>query len=163
MFRSATMLRSVMVAGVVGGLILVSGCEPMMSSSSVTSANLGSFEGTTFASEILDSDEVVIVDFTASWCPPCQDLKPILHELDEEGIAKVVEIDVDRHNDVAARFSVTNIPRLLIMKNGEIENDLTGFQTKANLERIVAKVKKTSNTKTSNTKASNTKTGNQVH
>ena len=54
----------------------------------------------------------VLLYFTASWCGPCQQLKPILKSIAEEGLATVVEIDVDEHGDLADTHEVQGIPLL---------------------------------------------------
>lgn len=54
----------------------------------------------------------VLLYFTASWCGPCQQLKPILKSMAEEGLVNVVEIDVDDHGDLADTHEVQGIPLL---------------------------------------------------
>lgn len=57
----------------------------------------------------------LIVDFAATWCPPCQKLKPYFHSLSEEyaGKVKMVSIDVDENKELAAKYEVSSIPTLL--------------------------------------------------
>lgn len=63
--------------------------------------------------------ELVLVDFYADWCGPCQMLAPELERLSEELGVKVVKINVDEVSEVARRFRIMSIPTLLLYKNGE--------------------------------------------
>lgn len=71
--------------------------------------------------EIINQDRPVLVDFYADWCGPCKIQSPILHELKDkmgEEIS-VIKIDVDKNQNLAARFQIRSIPTLMIFKNGE--------------------------------------------
>lgn len=63
--------------------------------------------------------ELVLVDFYADWCGPCQMLAPELERLSDELGVKVVKINVDEVSEVARRFRIMSIPTLLLYKNGE--------------------------------------------
>lgn len=63
--------------------------------------------------------ELVLVDFYADWCGPCQMLAPELERLSDELGIKVVKINVDEVSEVARRFRIMSIPTLLLYKNGE--------------------------------------------
>jgi len=81
-----------------------------------------------FHENVLKSDVPVLVDFTATWCPPCQMMKPFVHKIGETygSRLKVVEVDVDEHPYLANHFQVTGIPRLMVIKGGKIEADEVG-------------------------------------
>ena len=81
----------------------------------------------------------VVVDFTASWCPPCKALAPVLEQVASEyaGLAKVVKVDVDANNQLAAQFGVSSIPNILFFKNGQIVNQAVGFQSEARLKSLI--------------------------
>jgi thioredoxin 1 len=98
------------------------------------------FAGTDVFDQISASDTPVIVDFTATWCGPCQKLKPILHELESEGKVKVVMVDVDQHPGVAEAFGVTGIPHLVFVKDGKFAESSIGLQPKEKLEDILGKL-----------------------
>jgi thioredoxin 1 len=82
----------------------------------------------TFDSEVMKSNEVVIVDFWAEWCGPCKRIAPILEELASEyaGRAKVVKVDVDANQEVAGRFRIQSIPTLLFFKGGQMVDSVIG-------------------------------------
>lgn len=78
----------------------------------------------------------MIVDFSATWCPPCRQLKPIFEKLAEEfrGRVTFVTIDVDQNPELAASYNVQSIPMMVfINKDGQIQNTLVGFQDRDQL------------------------------
>lgn len=86
-------------------------------------------------------DGVVLVDFYADWCGPCKMLAPVLEELAEdlEGKAKVVKVNVDKENALAAKYQVQSIPSLKLMKDGKVIDETMGFQPKPKLAEFVNK------------------------
>ncbi len=85
------------------------------------------------------SKGLVLVDFWAEWCPPCRQLSPVLAELDTyyDGKMKLVKINVDDHAELAQRFQIQSIPTLLLKKEGEIVERLSGFRSLDELKAIV--------------------------
>lgn len=85
-----------------------------------------------FNSEVLNSKEVVLVDFSAEWCGPCKMLAPIIDELSKEmeGKSKVFKMDVDQSGDIAQKYNIMNVPTVMIFKNGEVVEKVVGFQPK---------------------------------
>lgn len=80
----------------------------------------------------IKSEKVQLVDFSATWCGPCQMLAPVLEAVSEEMQENVefYNVDVDENPDLAERFGIASIPALVLMKNGEKVDMQVGFQPK---------------------------------
>ncbi|OZC03522.1 thioredoxin [Rubricoccus marinus] len=89
----------------------------------------------TFESDVLNSDQPVLVDFWATWCGPCRTIAPTIEELATEydGRAKVVKLDVDNNPLVAQQFSIRSIPSLLFFKDGKPVDQMVGVVPKKTL------------------------------
>ena len=88
---------------------------------------------------LLKENEVVVVDFWATWCGPCQMVGPIIEELaaDYAGRAAIGKCDVDANSELPAQFGVRNIPTILFFKKGELVNKLVGAQPKAKFVEVL--------------------------
>ena len=79
----------------------------------------------------LINDDLVLVDFFATWCGPCKMLGPVLEELSEERESvKIVKIDVDECSSIARSFGIMSVPTLVLFKNGEELKRMTGYTSK---------------------------------
>lgn len=85
---------------------------------------------------------ISLVDFWAAWCMPCKMMAPILNEVAEEsnGKARICKLDVQQYQSVAAKYSVRNIPTLILFKDGKEINRFVGVKTKDFLLKEIAKV-----------------------
>ena len=84
--------------------------------------------------EITSSDKTVLLDFYADWCGPCRMVAPIVHEIAEENPQYVVgKINVDDEPELAVQFDVMTIPTLVVLKGGEIINQVSGARPKAQI------------------------------
>lgn len=84
-----------------------------------------------FKAEVVDSKQTVLLDFWATWCPPCLMQSPIIDEIaDEHPEIKVGKINVDEQPQLAAAFAVENIPTLVIVENGINKEVLVGLHDK---------------------------------
>lgn len=81
--------------------------------------------------------EVVLVDFYATWCGPCQMLAPVLEELDKKGKVKIVKIDVDSIPELARQFRVMSIPTVMLFKNGQFVKKQLGYMPLEALKEFV--------------------------
>jgi len=84
-----------------------------------------------FEEEVLRSEKPVLLDFYADWCGPCRMVAPAVQEIAEENDhIKVGKINVDQQMELAARFQVTSIPLLVVMKDGKVVNQALGARPK---------------------------------
>ncbi len=87
------------------------------------------FDEKNFEKEVLEEKEkIVLVDFSAEWCPPCQAMKPILEEISEKyKEIKLGEVDVEKNVKLAQNYQIISIPTLIFFKEGKIIERITGF------------------------------------
>ena len=105
-------------------------------------ADVQSFTSANFESEVLKASGPVLVDFTATWCQPCQRLAPVIDEVAKEFLpkgVKVGKVDVDENQDLAARYGVMSVPTLLFFKGGQVK-DQASFSPKAKIAEKLNKV-----------------------
>jgi thioredoxin 1 len=91
-------------------------------------ANAAAVTDATFEEEVLKSSVPVLVDFWAAWCGPCKVIAPTVDQLAVEyaGKMKVVKLDVDANVEISSRYSVLNIPTLMLFKNGQAVEKMIG-------------------------------------
>ena len=92
-----------------------------------------------FNEEVLNSDKPVLLDFWAPWCGPCRMVVPLVEEIAEErDDIKVVKVNVDEEQELAAQYQIMSIPTLLVMKNGKITRQSMGAIPKNQILDLLA-------------------------
>ncbi len=82
----------------------------------------------TFATEVEQSNGVVLVDFWATWCGPCLAIAPVIEKLaqDYDGKVKVLKLDTDANQATAMKFNIRSIPTILLFKDGKVVDGVIG-------------------------------------
>jgi thioredoxin 1 len=96
----------------------------------MASENLVEFTDQNFDAEVLKSSTPVLVDFWAEWCMPCRMLAPTIEKIakDYAGKVKVGKLDTDANREVAAKYSISAIPTVILFKNGEVSQKFVGLR-----------------------------------
>jgi len=102
-------------------------------------ADVQSVSEADFQEEVLNAPGPVLVDFSAVWCGPCKMLDPIVTQLAGEwqGRVKVVKLDADQNPGILLKYNVLGIPTLLLFKDGDLVERLSGFHKR---DKLIAKL-----------------------
>lgn len=89
--------------------------------------------------DIIFSDQLVLVDFFATWCQPCKMMHPILEQLKAAvgDKLRIIKVDVDKHNEIAAQYRIQSVPTLMLFRNGEVLYRNSGVMDKAELMALL--------------------------
>jgi thioredoxin 1 len=100
-------------------------------SGGVQSVNLDSWN-----QEVLQSQQLVMVDFWATWCAPCKMVAPTVEELakEYEGKAKFVKVNTDENSELATQYKIRGIPTLMFIKGGQVVDQVVGAVAKGQLK-----------------------------
>ena len=106
-------------------------------------ANILEVTDSNFDSEVLQSEQPVLVDFWAPWCGPCRAIAPMIEELAQEnvGTVKIVKVNTDNNPQKAGEYDISSIPTLLVFKGGEVVERFVGAPPKSRLQSALDETK----------------------
>ncbi|WP_297437037.1 thioredoxin [uncultured Clostridium sp.] len=91
-----------------------------------------------FKQEVLDKKGLVVLDFYADWCGSCQKLGPVFDELESEmKDVTFIKVNVDDCSNLADEYEITNIPAILIFKDGSLQEKTVGFKPKVSMTELI--------------------------
>lgn len=104
--------------------------------------NLLQITDESFESDILQNETPSLVDFWAAWCGPCRAIAPVIEELADqyEGKVCIAKMNVDENPKTPGKYGIRAIPTLIIFKNGEVAEQITGAVSKSHIEEAIKKV-----------------------
>lgn len=93
-----------------------------------------------FETDVIQSKLPVLVDFWATWCPPCRAIAPSLEDISNEleGKLQVIKVDIDKNPELAERFGVRSIPTLKVFVGGKVAKEMLGALPKQLIQAQLA-------------------------
>lgn len=93
--------------------------------------------------KLIDSKDLTVVDFFATWCGPCRMLSPILEEIADEmkDEFKFGKIDIDENFDIAKTYGIMSVPTLVLFKDNKVVDKIVGLKSKNQILEILFKNK----------------------
>lgn len=105
------------------------------------SDNLEQITDDNFKEKVIDSELPVLIDFWAPWCGPCRMITPMIEQLSSQyqGKLKVVKVNTDESPDTASKYNISAIPTLIILKDGEVMEQVMGVRSREELSELIEK------------------------
>lgn len=102
---------------------------------SATKMSFGEFE------KMLSENTLVMVDFFATWCGPCQMFSPIVEQVEDkyDGDLTVVKVDIDENSDIAEKYTIQSVPTTILFKNGEVVERVSGMLSLSQCSDLIDK------------------------
>jgi thioredoxin 1 len=103
------------------------------------SEKVRTFDDGSWEVEVIKSDKPVLVDFWAEWCQPCHTLAPTIQALANEygDRVKIGKLNIDANSEVSGRYRIRGVPTILLIKGGEVKEQVVGVTSKDNLIQMI--------------------------
>lgn len=93
-----------------------------------------------FKNEVLENDKVILVDFFATWCPPCKMLSPVLEKISNSRAAfDIAKINIDESQELASEYEVEAVPTMIVFKEGKQVEKIVGFVDEDDIVDLMSK------------------------
>jgi thioredoxin 1 len=93
-----------------------------------------------FENEVIKSNKVILVDFFATWCPPCKMLSPVLEKIaSSRAEFDVAKVNIDENNDIAGKYNIEVVPTMLVFKEGKVVDKMVGYMNENDITNTVNK------------------------
>lgn len=101
---------------------------------------LKNVNGSSFGKEVLENDKVVLVDFYATWCPPCKMLAPVLEKIaSSTNDFDIAKVNIDDDQELAIQYRIEAVPTMAIFKNGQVVEKMVGYVDEGQILQTVSK------------------------
>lgn len=89
--------------------------------------------------DVISGNQLVLVDFFATWCQPCKMMHPVLEQVKAAygDKLRIVKIDVDQHGDISGLYNIRSVPTLMLFRDGEVLWRQSGAMSRADLMTTV--------------------------
>lgn len=90
--------------------------------------------------DVINSDQLTLVDFYATWCGPCKMMHPVLEQLkaDLGDSIRIIKLDVDKSGDIAEAYRIQSVPTLMLFRGGEMLWQQSGAMRLADLKATIS-------------------------
>ena len=104
-----------------------------------SSRNVVEFTDSNFETEVLQSDQPVLVDFWAEWCVPCRMLAPTIDKIADAyvGKVKVGKLDTDANREIAIKYQINAIPTVILFKGGQVAQKFVGMKQEKEFKEAI--------------------------